>query len=316
MKKTLLLGLGAVALAVGGAATVFGGRQAVEAKADNYDKYVSAALTPSANTMRYWFVNNVTAFYEGGAKMGIHAWKDEVVDEYYLMTVYQNGSGTGQYFNYVDIPLAAENIQIIRFANTASASAISTIWGDSGTFSVSSFQPYHLHGCLGDKGLGGLNNQVSGSGGNIEGPSAYLLGEVLRGYVTCSDSEYNGYGAASHLWSTWVNPHKTGGSTINGNWEEVTLNDYAEGSYSGNEDSYDDLPRGTSFTVKAKWEGLAKKASINPDTGAALSPANRVVAMGNSGNSEIGLIATAGAVGILATGAFAFWSIKRKKEQE
>ena len=306
MKKSLLLGLGAVAMTFG-AVSILVEKQAVETRA-NYNVTISSVLTPNETTMRYWFVNNTDGFHGGsGAKMGIHAWKEGGTNQYFLMTSYQNGSGTGQFFYYVDVPTDAEKFQIIRFASSATVGINQTVWNDSGDYMFSSYKPYYLHVCGGSMGLSSLTNEAAGSSGTskIEAPSAYTLSKVLEGYVVCSSSELNGYGAASYLWTNWVNPYKTEGAGINGKWDEVTLQDYAQGSYSGNNDSYSGLSRDTNFTVKEKWEGLANQANIDPTSGVAKAKAVLSPIVGNNGN-DILVMGSISLVGLISIGGFFF----------
>lgn len=264
---------------------------------------VSASLAPSIDTMRYWFINNISnSFWNDSAKMGIHVWGGTgVTDTGYLMNGYANTSG-GQTFFYVDIPLNTVNFQILRCSSGAVVGTNQSIWNYGSNFTTASYGPSYLHWCSGSSEITGLSNSPADN----PGPSAYLLSEVLKGYCTCSDSSINGYRAASLLYTNWWK-YKT---SANGDVSVVSLPDYSYDAYVAAGNKYTaSMTRGAYPTVIQKYEALCAKANINPDSGVSLSGATSP--LGTTSDSTPWIITALGLIGVVGA-ATAFFFLRRK----
>jgi len=297
-KLTILTGLAALStLSVGAVATaaiVSNKQNSANVSQVNADGTITinAALTPSIDTMRYWFINNISgSFWTSSAKMGIHVWGGDGVTECgYLMNGYANTSG-GQTFFYVDLPLNTVNFQLLRCSSGTVVGTNQTIWNYGSNFTTASYGNNYLHWCSGSYEITGLSNSPADN----PGPSAYLLSEVLKGYCTCSNSSVNGYGAASLLYTNWWK-YKT---TANGSVTEVKVTDYAYSDYVANGNAYSaTMTRSVYPTVAEKWAGLCAKANINPDTGVTLAALNTNGSLADSSAWTIGAISVLGALGL------------------
>lgn len=308
LKLILGLALGTTGLgstiAFGVANNVAENAGVIETKAD-YNVTISTPLDASDSTMRYWFINNQSGFWDGGAVFGIHSWGGGSVDAYYILNSYQNGSGSGQYFFYADIPTKATYFQLIRFASGVSVGTNKTVWGNTGDLKTSDYKPYYLHWCSGNTYpyVGTLSNSPC----NNPRPSAYLMSKVLEAYNVCSSSELNGYGAASQIYTNWASLYDP---SINGNWDEVKIKDYPEGSYSANNNSYSGLSKTSDFTVHNKWLALAAAQGINPDSGVSLS---RVVSAIKNNDSVIPIMVITSSVLLVSFGTI--FLIRKRKHQ-
>ena len=306
--KNLFITLG---LAVAATATIGAGLKASEKKSAsarslNYNVTISTPLNPTYETARYWFINNDGGFWNASAKFGIHVWGGTgVTDAYYLLNAYANTNG-GQTFFYIDVPTAAESFQLIRFSSSASVGTNKEVWNDTGTFAFSSYKPYYLHWYHYDSG-----NSLSNSKADNPRPSAYLLSAVLQGYVTCSDSELNGHGAAAKLYENWISLYD---GSANGNWTEVSILDYPYAAYHSNGDAYGSTQsRSESVTVYNKWVELATRAGIDPSTGKTSSLLNPMSIIGANNNSTL-VIVVISALVLVSTGGFFF--LRKKQENE
>jgi hypothetical protein len=301
----LLTGLAAISVAsvatLGGVSIAMNSQP--EAVKANYTVTVSAALSPSVNTGRYWIVNNASSWWSGNPKMGIHAWGG-TTNAYYLMTGYANTSG-GQTFFYADIPADTTTIQLCRFNSSAVVGSSQEIWNDSSDFSISSYPFDRCHWTASDSGaqVTYLSNGIA----NNPRPSAYLLSAVLSAYLTCSNSSVNGYAAAANLFTYWYTNYD---SSLNGTVETVKISDYAYADYVANGSSYSSgMSKSASISVKEKWEGLCAAANISPTTGASLSALN--LSMTNSNSTQWGIVGAC-AIGFIGLSVGFFLFSRRK----
>ncbi len=304
MKKSLIVSGALLAFAAGVAATAFASvKNPIQTKA--YSKTVSVSLSASNSTIRYWFRNDNSRWWEGGPLMGIHAWGGSS-DAYYLMTSYQNHAGGASFF-YVDIPSDSTSFQVIRFASGTTVGDNQTVWDDSNTFLVNEITPNSVHWpTVEDRYITALTNSPADN----PRPSAYTLREVLASYQTCDSSSKNGYGAASDLYTNWIK-HYDG--SLNGNWEEVALTqDYGYADYVAANKDYSAISKGAVYpTVKAKWTALAKKAGIDPSTGA--SSAQTVAKVGTPEDTTATTVAAVSTTAVSAIAIGSFFALKKKK---
>jgi len=279
--------IGSVAAAIG--VSLSKNQSAQEVKAD-YSVSLSDRLNASGDTRRVWFLNNCSNFWSSSAKMGLM-----VTSGVSGAPVYTAASVTAnsQAYFYWDLPLAASKVKILRLNSDQN-----TCWGEAGELDLAYYNTSLV--CY----VNESSWSWSISFGYINNMSADLFKAILTGYVTCSSSEKNGYGAYTALYNTFYN-RDCMTSDIQTQLSTLYMDDYSYADYTGNTGSYTGIFKTSGLlTVAQKWTALQNMSSKGSVSGTAVI---------TSTNSEPGLIGLA-AVSLLGLGTTAsFFLMKRKR---
>lgn len=260
-----------------------------EVKAD-YAVSLSDRLNASGDTRRIWFVNNCGNFWSSSARMGLMVTSGVSGAPVFTSAAV---SATGQAYFYWDVPLSASKVKVLRLNPDQN-----TCWGEVAELDLSFYSTSLL--CYVNES--GWSWWISfGSTNNM---SAELFKTILTGYVTCSSSSKNGYGAYTALYNTFYD-RDCMTSDIKNQLSTLTMDDYSYDNYTANGGSYTGIFKtSNSISVAAKWSGLQTAAAKGGLSGTAVI---------NSPNSEPGIVGLT-AISLLGIGTtISFFLMKKKR---
>ena len=196
----------------------------------------------SASSFRVWTRATFNWWYSDSAFTGCKV-VTTAGEKIYKMDAVLNADDS-LYYWYLDIPLTASGIQFVR------------VGYDEHTIYNYAVYMTDIYG----NGVYYINDQTEGSDqkvsfGAVDNPSTAFFGKVFETFLTCSNSDKNGFGAYdglyNHFYSKLTSSEKSALSS-------VIINDYADGdtSYSGTKSRSTDLA-----TKWALFEANAKGTS-------------------------------------------------------
>lgn len=289
----------------------------------------SFALNPT--TMRYWFIQNQSSFWnKGTTSFGVHVWDGTVgssgTNAYYVCNAYYNGpNNTGNVFRYVDIPGDCTKISFLRYAGNLSSGSNISIWNESAPYDISKnasddWSRTKLHILNSWNPNIAYNQSVTFSHQNATGTyddntlsaSAYLLSYVLSDYPTCvlDSSEY------TSIKSVWWD---TKDDSLNGKVASVTMWDYTYDAYHAAGDKYTSsqgVSESETITVQEKWTALSNMISSGNPNHAASRNFTIFNLVGEEGNISTVIIVIASSVALLSVTALSILVIRKRKTKE
>ncbi len=274
----------------------------------------SVSQSPTATHRYWWKVGDSASSLLSGAYFVIHAWGG-TTDKYYCPTAYENKSGDGNKFYYVDLPSDITKYQVVRCMAEASSNAPAFAYKYSNEQNITSNQWTYLnviYSYWADNSAemqvqkNAANNYTDNSySGSNKAPSAYVIAEFLTDYPTCSmnstifnliktnwwdvkDDSYNGSVSSVSLWDYSYNEYKTSGYTS---------------SMSRSESS--------ALTAQDKWTALSNMVSSGNPNHATRDFS--LIAI-NDNNFPTMIIIISSSIALMSIAALSIIVIKKRKE--
>ena len=298
MKKSILVGLGALTMAIAAVACVGHGNNPIETRADTYSQ---GSVIPKGK-VRIWIgydTSNSFAKDVDVIKLWIHSTSSGGQENVYTLSgdggSFNNNVQGGRRYDYFDINESDYTygwyLTVQRFSgNTWKGSTNS-----KQLVAANAFQVYYIWGDWSPN-----NTQGTISCGSIDAVDAGLAAKALGGMHACSDSNLNGYGAFPKFNSTFVKDGE-GKWKTSGNLGDYTLTDYPyQSDYKGN----------PSETVNAYDKYVAVENMYKTGKISGVYNISKFAGSDVNGAAIVGGLA---AFGVAAAGTMIFFAKKRKE---
>lgn len=234
----------------------------IENGSAEYGYYGTRLTNPGASyrTQRVWLDNTNHYFsmddYWGGKNTTTIGYSYNNTWNVIEMATAVNTYDKHMYY-YADIPSDVTSVNFMAMSNSENHSCLVT--KDCPVDALMYGVCYNINdGWLGD---GGATTCV------VEGADATLLSMVVEAYLTYGKDYSNGsyIGTVKNLFFTWFEYKSASSNDL----KNAKILDYT--GYSANGNSYENLEKGSSFSVNEKWNTMCSQAGIDPKTGKARS---------------------------------------------
>lgn len=298
MKKTILVGLGALAMAIAAIACIGRTNDATETFAE-----YSQGDVISAGKARVWIgYDTKSPFYSYATELKIWTHKNQgngdAGEHVYSSTdssiygTFNNSAESNRRYDYFDISESDYSngwyLTVQKFENGAFKAQTNPIK----LAATNALQVYFIWGDWAwDKTQGTIG------AGSIDSVDAGLAAKALAGIHTCSSSAFNGYGAFANYESTFIKNGETW-KTV-GNLGDYTINDYTSSAYTGAKVSVN------AYTKYVAVGNMAKSGKIN-----GVYNVYKFAGGDVNGAAIVGGLAV---FGVAAAGTMIFFAKKRKE---
>jgi hypothetical protein len=293
MKKSILLGLGAVAISAASIISIRSIRDPVEARAETYSQ---GDVVPSGKARLWVGYDTQTPFTKNTTemKLWIHATESGGEEHVYVLSEaggsFNNATQGNRRYDYFDINesdyVNGWYLTVQRFQNGN--------WkGQTNPLKLSASNAFMVYYVWGNWAEGQTQGTVSP--GSIDSVDAGLAAKALAGINTCRDSSFNGYKAFPNFESTFV---KNGDNwkTV-GNLSDYTINDY----------DHTDPSRKTAVDAYVKYVAVQ-----NMQKSGKISGVYQIAQFGSREVNGAALTGGIAAVGLAAAGTMIFVAKRRK----